>query len=136
MRKADRHAPHGAEAPVRDDESFPLRFTCRRSGNCCARPGGAVRIGAADIARIAPWLDMDENAFRSRYLTATDDRLVDAPGARCVFLEDGGTTACRIYPVRPARCRSWPFWEKLRRSPQALREAARLCPGITLEPTS
>jgi hypothetical protein len=106
-------------------------FSCRRSGNCCARPGGTVRIAAADVARIAPWLGMSEQAFRSRYLAASGDRLIDGAGSRCVFLEDGRTTACRIYAVRPERCRSWPFWQELRSSPRALREAIRLCPGLS-----
>jgi len=49
-----------------------------------------------------------------------------------VFLVDGRETACSIYAARPEQCRSWPFWPELLRSPQALREAARLCPGIEL----
>jgi hypothetical protein len=109
---------------------MPFRFTCRRSGNCCARPGGFVRITRADVARAAAHLGISEPAFRSRYVAAPGDRLIDAPGARCPFLEDGRTTACRIYAARPERCREWPFWEELRRSPRALREAMRLCPGI------
>ena len=109
---------------------MPFRFTCRRSGNCCARPGGIVRITRADVVRAAAHLGSSEPAFRSRYVAAPGDRLIDAPGARCLFLEDGRTTACRIYAARPERCRKWPFWEELRRSPRALREAVRLCPGI------
>lgn len=128
---ADRAAPRCPRAGAPGEEAFALRFSCRRSGNCCARPDGVVRVAAADVARIAAWLGTSESAFRSRYLAASGDRLIDGPGARCVFLEDGRTTACRIYPVRPQRCRSWPFWEELRRSPRALREAVRLCPGLS-----
>jgi Fe-S-cluster containining protein len=110
-------------------EGFPLRFRCQRSGNCCARPGGTVRVGPEDVTRIAAHLEMTEAAFRSRYVAASGDRLADGLGDRCVFLEDGRHTRCGIYAVRPERCRSWPYWDE-HRDPVRLAEAARLCPGI------
>jgi len=27
----------------------------------------------------------------------------------CIFLE---STGCRVYPARPAQCRTYPFWEQ------------------------
>jgi Fe-S-cluster containining protein len=109
---------------------YPFRFACRRSGNCCAQPEGFVRVGPDDVRRIAFHLGLSAAAFRSRYLAARGDRLAEGLGGRCVFLEDGREARCRIYPARPERCRSWPFWPELRDSPERLREACRLCPGI------
>jgi Fe-S-cluster containining protein len=114
------------------DTTFPFRFRCQRSGNCCARPEGTVRVTAADVARIAAHLEMTEVAFRSRYVAASGDRLVDGLGHRCVFLEDGSHASCSIYPARPDRCRRWPFWDE-HRDPAALAAAARVCPGIRLD---
>lgn len=111
---------------------LPFRFACRRSGNCCARPDGAVHVGPEDVTRIAAHLGLGEEAFRSRYVHASGDRLIDGLGGRCVFLEDGRHTACRIYPARPERCRTWPFWDE-HRDPRELAAAARLCPGIAIE---
>ena len=48
------------------------------------------------------------------------------------FLDDGTETSCRIYAVRPAKCRTWPFWEELL-DPDRLREAMHVCPGITTD---
>jgi len=110
---------------------FPFRFRCRRSGNCCARPDGAVRVGARDVARLAAHLGIGEAAFRSRFVAASGEHLVDAPGGRCIFLEDGSVTRCTVHPARPERCRSWPYWDE-HRNPRLLAEAARVCPGITL----
>jgi hypothetical protein len=118
-----------------NDTAFPFRFRCQRSGNCCARPEGVVRVSPADVERIAAHLGMTEAAVRSRYVAATGDRLVDGLGHRCVFLEDGSHARCSIYPARPERCRSWPFWDK-HRDPAALAEAARICPGITFGPVN
>lgn len=112
--------------------NFPFRFHCRRSGNCCARPEGVVRVTPADVRRIADYLHSSEAAIRARFVDARGDRLIDGPGGRCPFLEDGRETSCRIYAVRPQKCRDWPYWGELIDDPRALREAARLCPGIEL----
>jgi Fe-S-cluster containining protein len=93
-----------------------------------------VRIEAEDTRRIAAHLGLGEAAFRSRYLAASGDRLVEGLGGRCPFLEDGREARCTVYPVRPERCRSWPFWPELREG-AALGEAQRLCPGISLDPS-
>jgi len=113
------------------DTPFPFRFRCRRSGNCCARPEGVVRVTPDDVARIAAHLGMSEGAFRSRYVAASGDRLVEGNGPRCVFLADGHHASCTIYPARPERCRTWPFWDE-HRDPAALAAAARICPGIEI----
>ena len=112
--------------------NYPFRFRCRRSGNCCARPEGVVRVSPADMRQIANQLRMSEAAARARFVAASGDRLIDGPGGRCPFLEDGQQTRCRIYAVRPQKCRSWPYWDEFLDDPGALREAARLCPGIEL----
>ena len=114
------------------DTTFPFRFRCQRSGNCCARPEGVVRVTPDDVVRIATHLGLDFAAFRSRYLAACGDRLTEGLGSRCVFLADGRHASCTIYPVRPERCRTWPFWDE-HRDPAALAEAARVCPGIALD---
>jgi Fe-S-cluster containining protein len=111
------------------DTTFPFRFRCQRSGNCCARPEGIVRVTPDDVARIAAHLGLSEAAFRSRYVAASGDRLAEGLGPRCVFLADGAHATCTIYPVRPERCRTWPFWDE-HRDPAALAAAARVCPGI------
>jgi hypothetical protein len=84
------------------------------------------------MGQIANQLRMSEAAARARFVAASGDRLIDGLGGRCPFLEDGQQTRCRIYAVRPQKCRSWPYWDEFLDNPGALREAARLCPGIEL----
>jgi hypothetical protein len=113
---------------VRD--GFPFRFACRRSGNCCAIPGGFVRVSPSEAAAIASHLGLSPGAFASRYLQSGGERLKDGLGNRCVFLRDGAPAGCGIYEVRPARCRQWPFWPEVLEDP-ALRELVqRTCPGV------
>ena len=115
-----------------DPSDFPFEFRCQRSGNCCARPDGFVRVNAADVTRIAEHLDLSPQAFRSRFVAADGERLLEHPGGRCIFLEQGQPASCQIHPVKPARCRSWPFWPELLEVPGALDEARRFCPGIRM----
>jgi len=89
-------------------------------------------VSTVDITQIADHLHMSEAAVRTRFVAARGDRLIDGPGGRCPFLEDGRETRCGIYAVRPQKCRDWPFWEEFLGDPKALQEAARLCPGIEL----
>lgn len=83
------------------------------------------------MTAIAAHLGLDPAAFRSRYLQPDGVRLKDGLGNRCVFLQDGGEASCGIYPVRPAKCRTFPFWPELRDDPELLRLVLRTCPGIT-----
>jgi Fe-S-cluster containining protein len=118
-------------ADATDPAAFPFTFACRRSGNCCAVPGGFVRVDDADVAAIAAHLGLSVAAARSRFVAASGDRLRDGLGTRCVFLTEGREgAACQVYPVRPARCRSWPFWPELLESAEAMAAAMRRCPGI------
>jgi Fe-S-cluster containining protein len=116
--------------PGRDREGWPFRWQCRRSGNCCAIPGGFVRVRGDEAAAIAAFLGLDLAAFRSRYLQPDGERLKDGLGNRCVFLQDGAPAGCAIYPVRPAKCASFPFWPELLDDARLAAVVRRTCPGI------
>jgi len=124
-------------AATHDPAAYPFTFACRRSGNCCAVPGGIVRVDDAEVAAIAAHLGLTVAATRSRYVAATGDRLKDGLGSRCVFLVEGRDgAACSVYPARPGRCRSWPFWPELLHSPEQLAAAIRMCPGVVARPAA
>lgn len=89
-----------------------------------------MRVDADDVRRIAAHLGLSEAGVRSRHLAASGDRLAEGLGHRCVFLVDGGEATCGIYPARPERCRTWPFWPELAESREELAAACRVCPGI------
>lgn len=111
-------------------EGFPFAFACRRSGNCCAIPGGFVRVTDAEQLQIAFRLGLDLAAFRSRYLAADGQTLKDGLGHRCVFLQDGREAGCSIYEARPQKCREWPFWPEVRTDEKLRELVLRTCPGI------
>lgn len=53
-------------------------------------------------------------------------------GLDCVFLsrDQSGLTSCEIHEIRPAQCRTWPFWPENLVSEAAYVAKGRACRGI------
>lgn len=118
--------------PTRDRSGEPwyadgLRFECTQCGACC-RGEGYVWVDPRQVPEIADFLGLDEATFGRRYLRVVGGRLalVDAADGACVFWRDG----CRIYPVRPQQCRTFPFWRENVASPAAWRRVGAQSPGV------
>jgi len=113
-----------------------LAFECTGCGRCCAGPGeGYVWVTKKEAAAIASYLRVPEVKFRKKYVRRIGTRLSlieRADNKDCIFLEDDGQGGrrCRIYPVRPLQCRTWPFWECNLLCPEDWSLAGRTCPGI------
>ena len=105
-----------------------LRFECQRCGACCTGAPGTIYLAGDEIAPIARHLGISEKALRKDWCYPFRDSvsLREKDDGRCCFYEGG----CRIYPVRPRQCRTWPFWFDVMRSEKRWRKAARQCPGM------
>ncbi len=112
-------------------KTTPLRFECTGCGVCCTGDASRyVEAGPQEQETIRAFLNISRAWFRRRYLTmvdATTKGLRLAHG-RCVFL--GDNRRCRIYPVRPVQCRTYPWWPEVVASPTSWRAEARRCEGI------
>jgi uncharacterized protein len=118
-------------APWQDRPYFfdrGLRFACIRCGRCCTGEPGTVYVAAGEIGPIAAYLDLPPAKLVADQLYPFRDSfsLRETAAGDCVFF-DGG---CRIYPVRPRQCRSYPFWLSNLRSRYNWHQAAAQCPGI------
>ena len=86
-------------------------FVCRRCGACCRIKDGIVRVSDAEIARIAAFLGMTETAFIAAETDLAPDRrglvLKSRPDGACAWLTDDNR--CRIHPVKPDKCRTFPY---------------------------
>lgn len=111
-----------------------LRFDCTRCGNCCGGPPGYVWVEQGDIRAIAAQLGLDPAEFVRWHTRPAEGRrsLLELSGGDCEFLERraDGKTGCRIHAVRPAQCRTWPFWDSNVRTRRGWDAAGRGCPGI------
>ncbi len=112
-----------------------LHFECMECGGCCAGPGeGYIWVTQAEIEIIADFLKMTVGQLRQKYLRRVSLRttIIEHPTTKdCIFLEHcAGQRRCAIYSVRPAQCRSWPFWASNLSSANTWNEAGQKCPGI------
>lgn len=105
-----------------------IRFSCRRCGACCTGEPGIVRVSTAEVKKIAEHLNTAVTAIVDAYLLPWENgyRAREMADGRCIFFEDG----CRIYPVRPVQCRTFPFWIATLRSLEKWQATCRACPGI------
>ena len=113
-------------------ESASLRFSCTGCGKCCETAGDYyVYLTLKEAALIRGHLGLSHAWFRRRYLARLEEgELVLGPGRddRCVFLDPDGR--CRVYPVRPLQCRTYPFWPEVAGSRREWQREARRCEGI------
>lgn len=112
-----------------------LHFQCAACGRCCAGPGeGYIWVTRPEIELIAEHLHLTPEELRQRFLRPVGPRTTiveQCISKDCIFLRTiGSTRQCTIYPVRPAQCRSWPFWAENLTNPDAWNRAAMRCPGI------
>ncbi len=77
---------------------------------------------------------MTPEEFKAKYLGRIGFRLSIKEEPRthdCIFLQQTSQgKSCSIYPVRPAQCRSWPFWPTNLAGPDSWNLVAQKCPGI------
>jgi uncharacterized protein len=107
-----------------------LRFTCTQCGNCCTGAPGFVWVNAEEIEQIAAYLNTPADALKAEHVRAVGNRtsLNEFKNGDCTFL-DPQTRGCRIYPVRPRQCRTWPFWDSNIKTPESWRGVQDACPG-------
>lgn len=109
-----------------------LRFECTQCGNCCHNHDeyAYVHLTEVELREIPAYLGLGRREFLARYCTKEPGSWVtlrmDAPA--CPFL--GADRRCRIYPVRPKQCRTWPFWEENLERATWEGPVKDCCPGI------
>ncbi|MHB8345835.1 MAG: YkgJ family cysteine cluster protein [Acidiferrobacterales bacterium] len=108
-----------------------LRFRCTGCGDCCTGgPDHYVEIRQGEKEAIRDFLGLSKRWFRRRYVVQVYDQMEGirlGVDGRCPFLLDDHH--CRVYPVRPLQCRTYPWWPELIQ-PAAWKAEARRCEGI------
>lgn len=105
-----------------------IRFECRRCGDCCTGDPGLIRISEEEIRILADFLKMTAPDLIRIHLRpiASGFSVVEDSDGSCRFYDNG----CRIYPVRPLQCRTYPFWFSQMRTIQQWEKTRCECPGI------
>lgn len=108
-----------------------LKFQCTGCGKCCTGAPGYVWIEEEEGKAIADFLKLSLEEFSKFYLRKVDGRLsLKEWGSShdCIFLEE--KKVCRIYPVRPKQCRTFPFWREILIDESSWEKTAQRCEGI------
>lgn len=100
-------------------------FSCRQCGACCRIPNGIVRVSEKEITRISEFLGMSDSEFIDSECEVAPDRrgliLKSHPDGACVWLT--ADNLCRIHPVKPDKCRTFPYeWVNP--------DSETVCPGL------
>jgi len=106
-----------------------LRFGCEECGSCCRGPSGYVWVTIQEIEAIARFRNEPPDAT-ARFVRWVEGRysLKERIDGDCIFFQP--VKGCSIYPVRPAQCSTWPFWESNLRSREVWERVRLRCPGI------
>lgn len=116
-------------------EGFPYAFdpeSCTScAGRCCRGESGNIWVNRGEIDLIVAYLGTNLVDFMAGSVRQVDGRLSlrerwSGEEAICLFF-DVRACRCAIYPVRPAQCRAFPFWDHFRGCPE---ELAKECPGV------
>jgi Fe-S-cluster containining protein len=120
-------SPTAADEPWYRDG---LRFTCTQCGNCCTGAPGVVWVTDAEIERIAAHTGRSVGEVRLFHTRIVGGRvsLTEFGNGDCTFF-DGATRRCKVYPVRPTQCRTWPFWQSNLEDEDVWAQVCRSCPG-------
>ena len=102
-------------------------------GNCCIGTSGYTWVSQIEIERISDFMGCAVKALIRDYVRRIGHRfclkeLAISGSLHCVFFDDQ-SKKCSIYPVRPAQCRSFPFWDHFKAH---VEEAVNECPGVVL----
>ena len=108
-----------------------LSFKCTQCAGCCQGSSGYVWVTKEDIVQISEYLKLSLDDFSKKYIKKVGSKysLLDLPqeNFRCVFLEG---KKCRIYPVRPVQCQTYPFWPSVLKSEKDWKDQIPYCEGI------
>ena len=108
-----------------------FHFSCTACGNCCEGEG-RVYFTDQDLENIYSHLSLDDENKKALYKKLIQKRSqgyhVHDNSGPCYFLDSN--KRCKIYPVRPLQCRSFPFWPSIFASQADLAETQAECPGM------
>lgn len=108
-----------------------LHFECTQCGVCCTgNQDYYVHVSPDEVEKIRHFLGISHAWFKRRYMLRLDEQNwgLRSEHERCVFLTDAGR--CRIYPVRPVQCCTYPFWPEVLKTAKAWQREAGRCEGI------
>ena len=115
--------------------SFDPKACEECGGKCCRGESGYIWVNPIEIDKIARYLKLSSEEFKEIYLIkvgykfSLKEKKLDENDYACIFFNEKNKN-CSIYDIRPAQCRTFPFWDFFKTH---IDEVKRECPGIILD---
>lgn len=89
-----------------------------------------VWVSEEELQGIAEYLDKPIGEIRLFHTRLVSGRLslTEFQNGDCTFF-DSEKRHCKVYPVRPIQCQTWPFWTSNVSSEEKWNEVCESCPG-------
>ncbi len=109
-------------------------FDCKMCGQCCYGKGGII-VSDVEVERIAQFLNIDPEEFKSKYTEVRNNQRMLEAGENgfCVFFDK--EKQCLIHTVKPDICYLWPFYDANMNDEYSWDMAKDACPGINPDAT-
>lgn len=109
------------------------RFQCTGCGHCCTGTPEThyIEVRPDEKEAIRVHLGISHQWFHRRYMVNVAEGVEGVridPNGNCAFLDKN--RRCRVYPVRPVQCQSYPFWPEILVSTKAWNKEKKHCEGI------
>ncbi|BAU23238.1 Fe-S oxidoreductase [Caldimicrobium thiodismutans] len=84
-------------------------FECQRCGACC-QGESTVSLSPEKIEEIAEFLNLSKEELFHKYLIKKGKNRIEmkTKNGACIFY-DRKRKSCQIHPVKPEKCKEWPF---------------------------
>lgn len=108
-----------------------LHFECTGCGKCCTGDEDHyIALSSKEAKRIQEYLGVGERWFKRYYIThlTRNTLTLRLHNGQCAMLDKNGK--CRIYPLRPTQCKTYPWWPEILDNKTAWEREARHCEGI------
>lgn len=124
-----------------NNPNYPFSFdenACKNcGGRCCTGESGFIWINDTEISALARYFGLSNDRLKNTFMIKINGRysLIEKPyenGYACVFFDEKSKN-CSIYELRPAQCKSFPFWHYFLENLDELKEQ---CPGICFNKAS
>ncbi len=107
-----------------------LSFECKRCGSCC-QGESTISLTPQDIQRISYFLGITKEEFLEKYAVIKSGGRIEFKTKEgfCIFF-DKKTKECKIHPVKPERCKEWPFVKAIFEDFESFKIIKNFCPGL------
>lgn len=107
-----------------------IKFECKRCGACC-QGESTVSLSEEEIFKIAKFLGLSIEKFMENFILSKGEKRKEmrTEGGYCIFF-DREKKLCKIHPVKPERCKEWPFPPIIFRDKENFLILQNFCEGL------